>query len=236
LRVHQLWNYNKTTSQKKVFISFYFAFLTRLLTRLLVKVGLGMSDWPPPSGLPPEWLALKKKAGEDEDRVMTMVQVMSEHGKGMPVLVPVTSTSTTARTGGTPAKPSKAMAKRKKQLSGHKVCAAAVCKNRKDSGETFHAFPKDKSMSDKWVVASKRNDKVNQIFKKVNPVTAHFCSAHFLAEDYERDLYAELTGKPSKKRLKKSAVPSRFLSKEASTTKVQEKPLDMTIDVSTHNR
>jgi hypothetical protein len=97
----------------------------------------------------------------------------------------------------------------------HKVCAAAVCKNREDSAETFHGFPKDMSMSDKWVVASKRND-------KVNPISAHFCSAHFLAEDYERDLYAKLTGKPSIKGLKKSAVPSRFLSKEAPTTEEQE--------------
>ena len=89
-------------------------------------------------------------------------------------------------------------------------------------------------MSDKWVVASKRND-------KVNPATARFCSAHFLADDFERDLYAELTNKPVKKRLKKSAVPSMHLSKEAPVPvnmepEEPEEPEERTIEVSTRTR
>jgi hypothetical protein len=40
------------------------------------------------------------------------------------------------------------------------------------------------------------------------------CSLHFAPDAYKRDLYAELTGKPAKKRLESLSTPTRFLKKE----------------------
>jgi hypothetical protein len=60
-------------------------------------------------------------------------------------------------------------------------------------------------MAEKWAVACKRKDKINHD-------NARICSAHFLTEDYVRDMCGELTGHFSRKRLKPTAIPSIHLT------------------------
>lgn len=85
-------------------------------------------------------------------------------------------------------------------------CAVAVCKNRRDKTQhvQYHRFPKDNEIRSEWVQRCKRQD-------KFNPNTSYVCSDHFIVDDYERDLKAELLQIESKKILKKSAIPSRCL-------------------------
>jgi hypothetical protein len=90
----------------------------------------------------------------------------------------------------------------------HSICAVALCRSNEKSGVMFHRFPKEDQVCQKWVTVCKRKDK----FK---PATAHMCSLHFGPDAYRRDLYAKLTGKPAKKRLKESAVPSVLLRNDS---------------------
>lgn len=90
-----------------------------------------------------------------------------------------------------------------------KRCTVAVCTNShsktKQDGVIYHSFPRDPEMRSKWVRLCGRKG-------KWNPDSCSICSEHFLPEDYERDLKAELLNLPSKKKLKISAVPSQELS------------------------
>ena len=81
------------------------------------------------------------------------------------------------------------------------VCAVAICPSPKSSSIVYHRFPKNKDLIKKWIVACKRED-------KINPKTASICSEHFLPGDYDRDLQNELLGLPIRKLLKKEAVPT----------------------------
>ena len=91
-------------------------------------------------------------------------------------------------------------------------CAVADCKNssykgKTGSGITFHCFPKDSDTCKRWLTRGRRAD------RNINPKTSRICSAHFLPNDYDRDLQAELLNTPSKKRLKANAVPLVFSSR-----------------------
>jgi hypothetical protein len=81
------------------------------------------------------------------------------------------------------------------------VCAVAICPSPKNSSTVYHRFPKNQELIKKWIVACKRQD-------KINPKTASICSEHFLPSDYDRDLQNELLGLPIKKLLKKDAIPT----------------------------
>ena len=81
------------------------------------------------------------------------------------------------------------------------VCAVAVCPSLKNSSIVYHRFPKNQDLIKKWIVACKRED-------KINPKTASICSEHFLPSDYHRDLQNELLGLPIRKILKKEAIPT----------------------------
>lgn len=89
--------------------------------------------------------------------------------------------------------------------SNHNNCAVAPCKNtgRNNSEVIYHTFPKDKQIQNEWIARCKRKD-------KINVRNARVCSAHFLPEDYERDLKNELLGLPLKK-LRTGAIPSQHI-------------------------
>ncbi|CAG9763743.1 unnamed protein product [Ceutorhynchus assimilis] len=91
------------------------------------------------------------------------------------------------------------------------ICAVASCSsnriNLKKEGIQliFHSFPKvtDDEGRKEWVKRCNRD--------KLNPNTSTICSLHFQPSDYERDLQSELLGLPSRKVLKKTAVPTLYL-------------------------
>jgi hypothetical protein len=68
-----------------------------------------------------------------------------------------------------------------------RVCAVASCHN--PSGISYHSFPKEAKLQQKWLQACKRSD-------FVNVKTASVCSRHFLPADFERDLRNELLKQP----------------------------------------
>jgi hypothetical protein len=88
-------------------------------------------------------------------------------------------------------------------------CAVATCHNhsQKTKGQqiSYHRFPKKKSLQKAWIIRCKRADEINVNNERV-------CSAHFGAEDFERDLRSVLLGLPIKNRLKDDAVPSYILT------------------------
>ena len=84
-------------------------------------------------------------------------------------------------------------------------CAAYGCSNNSGKGTlvTFHRFPNDKALRDKWSSAMKRKGFQPTLHSKV-------CSTHFMPTDFE---LLGNDGKPLKlKRLKRDAVPSIFTS------------------------
>lgn len=84
-------------------------------------------------------------------------------------------------------------------------CAAADCKNKSDNssklGISFHIFPKEPSLCKTWIHFCKRLD-------SFNTQTARLCSEHFKADDFERDLRAELLNIPKRSLLKTGAIPT----------------------------
>lgn len=82
-------------------------------------------------------------------------------------------------------------------------CAAFGCSNDSKTGKehTYHKFPSDKTLGNKWCSAMKRKGFVPTKHSRV-------CSAHFRPDNFET---LDRGGKPLKvKRLKKDAVPSIF--------------------------
>jgi len=85
------------------------------------------------------------------------------------------------------------------------MCAVACCKNNLkatkalSSDVSFHTFPKDNEPQRLkiWISKTKRAD-------SFNPKSAHICSEHFLPDDFERNLKAELLNIKVKRQLKKS--------------------------------
>jgi len=92
------------------------------------------------------------------------------------------------------------------------ACAVATCKNyiktEKSSDLSFHRFPKDPSIRKQWVYRCSRKD-------KFNPSNGKICSNHFSPSDYES------SQNNSKRKLKKSAIPSFNLPHQFSTTNSQ---------------
>jgi len=86
----------------------------------------------------------------------------------------------------------------------HSVCAVAVCHSPKGEGISYHRFPKDPNLRQKWINACLRKDAFRPDFAQV-------CSQHFIDDDFDRDLRNELLGLPTKRKLKASAIPSQML-------------------------
>lgn len=86
-------------------------------------------------------------------------------------------------------------------------CTVAVCKNSWEKGQKdgkkvkFFCFPKDSELRQQWVDFCQRGGKWKPDFGRI-------CEDHFKEIDFERDLSNELLGLPTRKLLKKDAVPS----------------------------
>lgn len=84
-------------------------------------------------------------------------------------------------------------------------CAVTGClsysRKTKGTDVSYHSFPKDINMQKVWVTKCRRKD-------SFSISTATVCSLHFTADDYVRDLRAELLHLPPRKILKPEAVPS----------------------------
>lgn len=84
-------------------------------------------------------------------------------------------------------------------------CAVTGClsysRKTKGSDIIYHTFPKDIQIQKAWITKCHRKD-------HFNVTTSTVCSLHFTADDYLRDLRAELLKQPRKKILKPDAVPS----------------------------
>lgn len=78
-------------------------------------------------------------------------------------------------------------------------CTVAICNNScektKGTGISYHRFPKDRELRRIWVQKCYR-------LGEWDPKNLHICSVHFKAEDYQRNLKAELLGLPARKILK----------------------------------
>lgn len=83
-------------------------------------------------------------------------------------------------------------------------CAVARCVNYSDktkgTGIIYHSIP--------WNPLLQKYGSQNANAKNVNVLNARVCSQHFTADDYVRDLKAELLNLPPKMILKPDAVPS----------------------------
>lgn len=82
------------------------------------------------------------------------------------------------------------------------VCAVAICPSPKSSSTSYHRFPRDPVVRQKWLLACRRDDRI------FNPQTGFVCSNHFEVTEFERDLQNELLGLPLRKRLKPGAIPT----------------------------
>ncbi|KAF6210090.1 hypothetical protein GE061_015846 [Apolygus lucorum] len=80
-----------------------------------------------------------------------------------------------------------------------KTCAAYSCSNKcqKGNGISFHTFPKDPELRQKWVIATKRKD-----FSPTRDT--RLCSMHFSADAYQ------LRPNASYPLLKSDAIPTIF--------------------------
>ena len=85
-------------------------------------------------------------------------------------------------------------------------CCLSTCKNSRHNTKnvSYHRFPKREKLQKEWAKRCKSNNKINFNVSRL-------CSAHFLADDFERDLQHELLNLPLKKMLKSDAVPSQNL-------------------------
>lgn len=83
------------------------------------------------------------------------------------------------------------------------ACCVYACKNRcvKGCGKSFHQFPVDKNIRDKWVIATKRKNFKPSKYSVI-------CSDHFLATDYVETM--EGFGSTMRKKLYSNSVPSVF--------------------------
>lgn len=77
-------------------------------------------------------------------------------------------------------------------------CAVALCNNSREVTKKanleikYHSFPKQEKIREIWIQRCKRDG-------KWNASTSYICSVHFKADDYQRDLKAELLNLPPKK-------------------------------------
>lgn len=80
-------------------------------------------------------------------------------------------------------------------------CCAPYCKSstKKKLGVSFHEFPADKAIQQKWLKAMSRKD----FIPNDKSASSVVCSLHFVGDDYSSD-------SPKRRRLKRTAVPSVF--------------------------
>lgn len=85
-------------------------------------------------------------------------------------------------------------------------CCVPGCTNysQKTKGQvSYHRFPEDNKLRRAWINRIRREN--------LPPLeNCYVCSKHFLPEELESDLKEELTGRKSKPRLKRNAIPSKF--------------------------
>lgn len=84
---------------------------------------------------------------------------------------------------------------------------------------SFFKFPREETLKKAWVEKCDRTDKIN--FRN-----ARVCSMHFKAEDFERDLRAELLQQPSRLILKSNAIPS---SRVGESSTLDDEPSKQTL-------
>ncbi|XP_076050623.1 uncharacterized protein LOC143031091 isoform X1 [Oratosquilla oratoria] len=94
-------------------------------------------------------------------------------------------------------------------------CAVSGCRNThvKGSEITYHRFPKDEYVRNKWITFCKRAER----FNSANP---YICSRHFEANAFQRHLKYELLGIPVptyQKKFKPGAVPTLYYASHVST-------------------
>jgi hypothetical protein len=123
------------------------------------------------------------------------------------------------------------------------TCAIAGCSNNyqrtKGNKISFHLFPKNESARQEWIKLCGRDH-------PFNAKTWRVCSLHFDANDFERDLQAELLNyTPKAKKLKLGALPiivnkqkedNNFISVPTSTSELQEPMEVKTLDISDWQR
>ncbi|XP_076038786.1 THAP domain-containing protein 2-like isoform X1 [Oratosquilla oratoria] len=94
-------------------------------------------------------------------------------------------------------------------------CAVSGCRKThvKGSEITYHRFPKDEYVRNKWITFCKRTE-------RFNPANSYICSRHFEANAFQRHLKYELLGIPvptSQKKFKPGAVPTLYYASHVST-------------------
>ncbi|XP_076043874.1 THAP domain-containing protein 2-like [Oratosquilla oratoria] len=87
-------------------------------------------------------------------------------------------------------------------------CAVSGCRKTHVEGSeiTYHRFPKDEYVRNKWITFCKRTE-------RFNPANSYICSLHFEANAFQRHLKYELLGIPvptSQKKFKPGAVPTLY--------------------------
>lgn len=86
-------------------------------------------------------------------------------------------------------------------------CAVVGCNSthRRTKGGSirYHRFPGDSKTRARWLQACGK--------QLANCSTARICSRHFEDDCYERDVQHEILGLPTRCRLKKGAIPERYL-------------------------
>ena len=109
----------------------------------------------------------------------------------------------------------------KRKREPGKRCVVMFCNNTNNNGASFHQFPKDEKVRQKWIefVVSKRDP------KSWTPGCGHVCSDHFEEKDFE-NYYAKMSGLCSKLLLQKEAVPSIQPTPCTSTYSEQQQEAD----------
>lgn len=97
-------------------------------------------------------------------------------------------------------------------------CCVANCQNgnrgtkKGPDGIVYHMFPRNVRLRKLW-------ERRCSYSGKLNAKTARVCSVHFESGDYVRDVKNELLAMPTRKALKKDAVPSLNLGSEKNSRK-----------------
>ena len=87
-------------------------------------------------------------------------------------------------------------------------CSVASCRNYRRSTAlnkkdiSYHRFPKNEDIRQKWLKAVQPSKPITE--------NHYVCSVHFLEDDFERNLQAELLNLSKKRRLKPTGKLSKF--------------------------
>ncbi|XP_065290815.1 uncharacterized protein [Dermacentor albipictus] len=89
------------------------------------------------------------------------------------------------------------------QHRSNRICCVPQCKNYAVGDVSLHSFPTAASMRKKWIIKLRIGKAVTEAMK--------VCSAHFTPEDFFWNTTDPAVWTPRRKRLKKTAIPSRCL-------------------------